>query len=74
MSWDADNTLVVQLDEFLEDMLRVDTTAPLSHAVSEHAVAVAGRPAATAHETAVLLRSAAAVGCCVMGTRGDLVC
>jgi hypothetical protein len=54
-------TSAVQLDEFLGDMLRVDTAAPLSPAVSEHAVAVAGRPAATAHDAAVLLRSAAAV-------------
>ena len=55
-------TSAVQLDEFLVDMLRVDAAAPLSPAVSEHAVAVAGRPAVTAHEAAVLLRGAAAVG------------
>ena len=55
-------TSAVQLDEFLVDMLRVDAAAPLSPAVSEHADAVAGRPAATAHEAAVLLRGAAAVG------------
>jgi hypothetical protein len=60
---------VVQLDEFLGDMLRVDSQAPLSPAVSEHAVAVAGQPAATAHEAAVLLRSAAAVRRCASGTR-----
>ena len=55
-------------------MLRVDTAAPLSPAVSEHAVAVAGLPAATAHEAAVLLRSAAAVRRCILGTRSGLIC
>ena len=65
---------VVQLDEFLGDMLRVDTRAPLSPAVSEHAVAVAGQPAATAHDAAVLLRSVAAVGLlCVGGTKSGLL-
>jgi hypothetical protein len=63
----------MQLGEFLGDMLRVDTRAPLSPAVSEHAIAVAGRPAATAHDAAVLLRSAAAVRRRASGTRSGVV-